>query len=110
LRRARAQLKPIANRRKLSRRRRRLFTKNFHFDAGIVISASHNPYQDNGIKIFLPTGKKIDDLAEREIEKDIYGLNIEKEILVDPARRTFAPKIIRKVMQITSPMNSKRSI
>jgi phosphoglucosamine mutase len=48
-------------------------TRSFGFDAGIVISASHNPYQDNGIKIFSPTGKKIDETAEREIEKDVYG-------------------------------------
>src|ERR1043166_7577051 len=33
--------------------------KAFDFDAGIVISASHNPYRDNGIKIFSPTGKKL---------------------------------------------------
>jgi phosphoglucosamine mutase len=46
-------------------------TRNFDFDAGVVISASHNPYQDNGIKIFSPTGKKIDEATEREIEKDI---------------------------------------
>lgn len=59
-------------------------TKKFHFDAGIVISASHNPFQDNGIKIFLPSGRKIDEATEREIEKDIYGLNIEKEILIEP--------------------------
>ncbi len=54
-------------------------TKKFHFDAGVVVSASHNPYQDNGIKIFLPTGKKIDESIEREIEKDIYGVNIENQ-------------------------------
>lgn len=47
-------------------------TKNFNFDAGIVISASHNPFQDNGIKIFSPTGKKLDEATEREIEKDIF--------------------------------------
>ncbi len=47
-------------------------TKQFDFDAGIVISASHNPFEDNGIKIFLPTGKKIDSETERRIEKDIY--------------------------------------
>lgn len=55
-------------------------TKKFHFDAGVVISASHNPYRDNGIKIFLPTGKKIDEAVEREIEKDIYGVNIENQV------------------------------
>jgi len=42
-------------------------------DAGVVISASHNPYQDNGIKIFSPTGKKMDDATERLIEADIYN-------------------------------------
>ncbi len=46
--------------------------KEFDFDAGIVISASHNPFADNGIKIFLPTGKKIDEAIEKEIEKDVF--------------------------------------
>jgi phosphoglucosamine mutase len=40
-------------------------------DAGVVISASHNPYHDNGIKIFSPTGRKLDDATERLIEADI---------------------------------------
>ncbi len=48
-------------------------TKKFEFDAGIVISASHNPFHDNGIKIFSPTGKKIDEATEREIEKDVFA-------------------------------------
>jgi phosphoglucosamine mutase len=42
-------------------------------DAGVVISASHNPYQDNGIKIFAPSGRKLDDATERLIESDIYA-------------------------------------
>jgi phosphoglucosamine mutase len=46
-------------------------TRHFEFDAGIVISASHNPYEDNGIKIFAPSGKKIEEAAERLIEQDI---------------------------------------
>ncbi|MDQ3748370.1 MAG: phosphoglucosamine mutase [Acidobacteriota bacterium] len=58
--------------------------EKFHFDAGVVISASHNPYQDNGIKIFLPTGKKIDEATEREIEKDIFELEIENRSLSEP--------------------------
>jgi phosphoglucosamine mutase len=40
-------------------------------DAGVVVSASHNPYEDNGIKIFAPTGRKVDDATERRIEADI---------------------------------------
>jgi phosphoglucosamine mutase len=47
-------------------------TKEFGFDAGIVISASHNPFHDNGIKIFAPTGKKIDGETERRLESDIF--------------------------------------
>jgi phosphomannomutase len=34
-------------------------TRSAIYDAGVVISASHNPYQDNGIKIFSGTGKEI---------------------------------------------------
>jgi phosphoglucosamine mutase len=48
-------------------------TRTFDFDAGIVISASHNTYEDNGIKIFTPEGKKIDDVTERVIEHDLYA-------------------------------------
>ncbi len=48
-------------------------TKSFDFDAGIVVSASHNPFEDNGIKIFSPSGKKIDEATEREIEQDIFS-------------------------------------
>ncbi|HZI17719.1 MAG TPA: phosphoglucosamine mutase [Pyrinomonadaceae bacterium] len=40
-------------------------------DAGVVVSASHNPYHDNGIKIFSPSGRKLDDATERLIEDDI---------------------------------------
>jgi len=42
-------------------------------DAGVVISASHNAYQDNGFKIFAPSGRKLDDETERLIEADILA-------------------------------------
>jgi phosphoglucosamine mutase len=41
------------------------------FDAGVVISASHNPFRDNGIKVFSATGKKLADEMERKIEEDL---------------------------------------
>ena len=44
-------------------------TRTFHADAGIVISASHNPYYDNGIKFFSGDGTKLSDEIEAEIEK-----------------------------------------
>jgi len=40
-------------------------------DAGVVVSASHNPYQDNGIKVFDPSGRKLDEATEGRIESDI---------------------------------------
>ena len=52
-------------------------TRSLPADAGIVISASHNPYHDNGIKIFSPSGRKLDDSIERLIEADIF--NSEKQ-------------------------------
>ncbi|HPH27929.1 MAG TPA: phosphoglucosamine mutase [Pseudomonadota bacterium] len=44
-------------------------TSSMRADAGIVISASHNPYQDNGIKIFAADGFKLPDAAEARIEE-----------------------------------------
>ncbi|MGB1239706.1 MAG: phosphoglucosamine mutase [Pseudomonadales bacterium] len=43
-------------------------TQTFHADAGIVISASHNPFADNGIKFFGPDGTKLADEIEQKIE------------------------------------------
>ncbi len=43
-------------------------TRTFRADAGIVISASHNPFHDNGIKFFSKDGTKLDDNIEQEIE------------------------------------------
>ena len=48
-------------------------TQEFGFDLGVVISASHNPFYDNGIKAFLPSGQKIDEEMERAIEADIVA-------------------------------------
>jgi phosphoglucosamine mutase len=54
-------------------------------DAGVVISASHNPFNDNGIKIFDPSGRKLDDPTERKIEADIFEgrFKTEAQNLVD---------------------------
>ena len=50
-------------------------TTNMRADLGIVISASHNPYQDNGIKLFNGDGFKLDDAAEKAIEEMILAEN-----------------------------------
>ncbi len=47
-------------------------TRAMGFDAGIVISASHNPFEDNGIKVFSGKGEKFTESLEREVEAIIH--------------------------------------
>lgn len=63
-------------------------TRAFHASAGIVISASHNPYYDNGIKFFAANGKKLPDSVELEIESWM-----EKPLQID------APDALGKAMR-----------
>ena len=50
-----------------------LLTRRHGFDLAVVVSASHNPYTDNGIKIFGPDGTKISDAFEERIEAALAG-------------------------------------
>ncbi|MCD0176436.1 phosphoglucosamine mutase [Deinococcus sp. 14RED07] len=50
-------------------------TRHLNADAGVVISASHNPYEDNGIKFFGADGQKLRDATELEIEAAIDGVD-----------------------------------
>jgi phosphoglucosamine mutase len=52
-------------------------TRSLRADAGIVITASHNPYDDNGIKFFHADGYKLDDAIEQRIEQLVFGGEIE---------------------------------
>jgi phosphoglucosamine mutase len=56
-------------------------TSTLGFDAGIVISASHNPFEDNGVKVFSNAGEKLPDEIERAVEA----------MMADPAWTTPAP-------------------
>jgi len=56
-------------------------TRTTPFAAGVMISASHNPYQDNGLKVFSQSGFKLQDDEEHLVEQEIFRL-IEKG--VDP--------------------------
>jgi len=49
-------------------------TRTGTFSAGVMISASHNPFRDNGIKVFARTGYKLPDEEEHEIESEIFRL------------------------------------
>jgi len=52
-------------------------TRSLRADAGVVISASHNPFQDNGIKFFAQTGFKLPDDVETEIEELVFADSID---------------------------------
>jgi len=54
-------------------------TRSLHAEAGVVISASHNPFQDNGIKIFSRDGFKLPDAVEDEISKLVLNHTIDEE-------------------------------
>jgi phosphoglucosamine mutase len=47
-------------------------TRDMGFDAGLVISASHNPFEDNGIKVFSGAGEKFTEALEREVESIVH--------------------------------------
>jgi len=64
-------------------------TQTFHADAGVVISASHNPHHDNGIKFFSSQGKKISDEVEFAVEAAF-----EQEIDVVPSEELGKAKRI----------------
>ena len=52
-------------------------TRSLRADAGIVITASHNPFDDNGIKFFRADGYKLDDAIERQIEELVFSGDVE---------------------------------
>jgi phosphoglucosamine mutase len=54
-------------------------TRHLHGCAGVVISASHNPFEDNGLKIFQGDGLKCDDALELEIEALMLGDSLRKQ-------------------------------
>ena len=59
-----------------------MLTKSMRANMGIMITASHNPYYDNGLKLFGPDGMKLSDRIEKKIEKLIDAKNTKQ--LTDP--------------------------
>ena len=67
-------------------------TRALQSAAGVVISASHNPYHHNGIKIFAPTGEKMDDPVERLIEADVFA-KAEQPAVPKNGRSSISPTL-----------------
>ena len=68
-------------------------TEDMRCDAGIMISASHNPYYDNGIKFFDHTGYKLDEKEEAEIEK-IYHSD---ELIMEARKKMMEIGVAKRV-------------
>jgi phosphoglucosamine mutase len=69
-----------------------LLTRSLRADLGVMLSASHNPYEDNGIKLFGPDGLKLSDLQEAEIEALMDGPGL-ASALVAPSRLGRASRL-----------------
>jgi len=61
------------------------------YDAGLVVSASHNPYRDNGIKVFSRTGEKLSDALELAIEREVLDGHQETDGPAAPVTAAPAP-------------------
>lgn len=77
-----------------------LMTRSLRADLGVMISASHNPSQDNGIKFFGPDGYKLSDSAELEIEalvdagvEPAQACNIGRAKRIDDARFRYGERV-----------------
>ena len=68
-----------------------MLTKKMKANMGIMITASHNPYNDNGLKLFGPDGLKLSDKIEKKIEK-LIDLNVSKNLI--------NPKILGRVKRL----------
>ena len=77
-----------------------MLTTTMRADVGIMISASHNPHHDNGIKFFGPDGFKLSDEAEAEIEAMVFSdiqlaqsINIGRAKRIDDGRFRYAERV-----------------
>ena len=84
-----------------------MLTTSMRADLGIMISASHNPAQDNGIKFFGPDGFKLNDEAEAEIEalleseiQPAKAMNIGRAKRIDDGRFRYAERLKLSLIHI----------
>ena len=68
-----------------------MLTKKMKANMGIMITASHNPFDDNGLKLFGPDGLKLSDKIEKKIEK-LIDLKVSKNLL--------NPKVLGRVKRL----------
>jgi phosphoglucosamine mutase len=81
-------------------------TRTGPFLAGVMISASHNPYHDNGLKVFGHSGFKLPDAEEHTIEQEILQLR-QAGVSAAPARLTLDPKWARQYLDFLASLASR---
>ena len=88
-----------------------LLKKN-NYQAGIVISASHNPYLDNGIKFFSSKGTKLPDKIENKLEKNLVRYINEKKVLNKSLkiRNVSGKKLIKQYVDFLVSLMPKNSL
>ena len=82
-------------------------TRSLRADAGIVITASHNPYDDNGIKLFRADGYKLDDNIEGKIEDLVFSGAIET---IQRLRPIIISEINPEVLRIVSCVSASQFV
>jgi len=79
-------------------------TRELHGSAGVVISASHNPYWDNGIKFFDGNGEKLADEVELPIDSEsavVNGASSSRSIASSTASSSFSPAAEKNLMPLS---------
>lgn len=84
-------------------------TRSFHADAGVVISASHNPYQDNGIKFFSHEGKKISDEVQEAINSKLKQYLQQQATFTNELIHSNNPSQLQPLMQVDNPASLGKS-
>jgi phosphoglucosamine mutase len=88
-----------------------MLVRSMRADLGVMISASHNPYHDNGVKLFGPDGYKLTDEVERRIEERVFSGKLENLALSHKLGRAFrledAPGRYIEFVKSTLPKNTR---
>ncbi|WP_434353602.1 phosphoglucosamine mutase [Psychrobacter sp. HD31] len=84
-------------------------TRSFHADAGVVISASHNPYQDNGIKFFSAEGKKLSDEMQEAINVKLAQYLQAQAGFANELIQSDNPSLLTPLMPVSDPSGLGKS-
>jgi phosphoglucosamine mutase len=85
-------------------------TQDMGFDAGVVISASHNPFSDNGIKLFERRGLKLTEETELQIERLILGTDLPEASQVPRGKKCLMPDACRRYVDFLKNTVSETAI